>query len=80
MQKGEASSGCGSVVVGKKVVILQFIEQRETRSLGKEITVAINGVQEKKQVCQSRKKYWEDERNSRIREGDQKRRNKSDSC
>jgi hypothetical protein len=40
---------------GKKAAILQFIEQREARASGKEIVVAINGVQEKKQVYQSGK-------------------------
>jgi hypothetical protein len=61
-------------------VILQFIEQREARASGKEITAAISGVQEKKQISRSGNKYWEDERNSRTREGDRKRGNKSDSC
>jgi hypothetical protein len=88
MQKGEASKGCGSVVVGKKAVILQFIEQREVRESGKEIAAAINGVQEKKQFMSigetnmrkmkgihvnRRNKYEEDKRNSCTRKGDRKR-------
>jgi hypothetical protein len=40
---------------GKKAMILQFIERRETRASGKEIVAAINSVQEKKQVYQSGK-------------------------
>ena len=39
----------------KKVVNLQFIEQREVRASGKETAAAINDVQEKKQVYQSGK-------------------------